>query len=117
MILHLPTWRRTRTILAGLALGAVSSLLPVSGGAAEQAVEVRMPGSFYRPDALTVPAGTTVRFVNEDTDIHTVTARDGSYDSGLMFQNQAWTYTYSTPGTYEYYCLPHPWMVGTVEVQ
>jgi plastocyanin len=118
MILHPPSGRLPRTVLSSLALAATSWLIVPSGGAAQQATEVHMvSGPIYRPDAITVPAGTTVRFVNDDTDIHTVTARDNAYDSGLMFQNQAWTYTYSTPGTYEYYCLPHPWMVGTIEVQ
>jgi plastocyanin len=92
-------------------------LLATSGATAFQAANVHTVGQVYQPDDLTVAAGTAVNFYNDDSDIHTITAKNGSFDSGLMFQGGNWTYVFNSPGTYEYYCLPHPWMLGKVTVQ
>jgi plastocyanin len=88
-----------------------------SAATAVQQPDVLMVNNTYEPAELTVSAGTSVRFVNEDADIHTVTARNGAFESGLMFQRDTWTYRFNNPGTYEYFCLPHPFMVGTIVVQ
>lgn len=48
---------------------------------------------------------------------HTVTAVDGSFDSELLDPGESWSYTFETPGEYEYYCLPHPWMRARVIVE
>ena len=92
-------------------------MLAAGLASASQQPEVRMRNNLYLPDALTVPVGTTVRFVNEDGDIHTVSQVGGGFESGLMFGRDAWTHTFNDPGTYEYFCLPHPFMRGTVTVQ
>jgi plastocyanin len=100
-----------------LAAGCAAVLLGSSPGAAQDAIEVRMRNNLYEPAQLTVPAGTSVRFVNLDADIHTVSDRGGAFESGLMFNRDAWTYVFNNPGTYEYFCLPHPFMVATITVQ
>ena len=92
-------------------------LLGTSGATAFQSATVHTVGQVYQPDDLTVAAGTAVNFYNDDSDIHTITAKNGSFDSGLMFQGGNWTYVFNSPGVYEYYCLPHPWMLGKVTVQ
>lgn len=82
-------------------------------------------------DVVTVKAGTTITWVNEDTAPHTVTGGDpmtpvddrpfdssgqaeGRYD--MMFQGDTWSFTFTRPGTYVYFCLPHTFMVATVVV-
>ena len=75
----------------------------------------------YQPRNLVVPNGTTVRWFNYDLDYHTVTSTtggvpDGRFDSGRINQYDSWAFTFDTPGTYEYYCTPHPYMVGSVTV-
>jgi plastocyanin len=100
-----------------LAASCAAVLLGSSPGAAQDAIEVQMRNNLYEPPQLTVPAGTAVRFVNLDADIHTVSQRGGGFESGLMFNRDAWTYVFNDPGTYDYFCLPHPLMVGTVTVQ
>src|SRR5689334_7224459 len=95
---------------------AFALLLGVSAVIAQQP-EVHAKDNLYVPESLRVPAGTVVRFVNDDADIHTFTARNGGFDSGLLFQGQVWEYVFSNPGTLEYYCMPHPWMVGTITVE
>jgi plastocyanin len=70
----------------------------------------------YGPAVLTVPAGSSVTWVNEGVALHTVTARDGSFDSGLMATGDSFTRTFTQPGTYEYFCTLHPGMIGTLVV-
>jgi plastocyanin len=101
-----------------LALGLAAALvLGIGTATALQAPLVRSVNYIYEPERITVTRGTTVQFVNEDADIHTITAKNGSFDSGLMFQGGTWQYVFNNPGTYEYFCLPHPWMVGFVVVE
>jgi len=75
----------------------------------------------YMPQTLTIPAGTTVTWTNNDPTQHTVTWDDRSVDSGLLAQGQTFTHTFDTPGTYGYFCIPHgspgAGMFGTVVVQ
>lgn len=106
--------RTTALLAAGIVLMLAGSSL---SAAAQDVVQVEMVNNSYEPATLTVPAGTRVRFVNRDSDIHTVSQRGGGFESGLLFQGDTWTYVFNTPGTYEYFCLPHPFMVGTIIVE
>jgi nitrite reductase (NO-forming) len=71
----------------------------------------------YSINVLRVKVGDTVTFVNDDSVMHTVTAVDGSFDSGFMEAGDTWTFTFEQPGDFEYYCLPHPWMRARVIVE
>jgi plastocyanin len=73
----------------------------------------------YSPDQVTVVMGVnnTVAWVNNDNAPHTVTAYDGSFDSGNVGSGASYIYTFTAPGTYKYYCAYHSWMVGTVVVK
>jgi plastocyanin len=73
----------------------------------------------YSPDPVTVVIGVnnTVSWVNNDSAPHTVTADDGSFGSGNIAPTATFTFTFKTPGTYQYHCIYHPWMVGTVIVK
>jgi nitrite reductase (NO-forming) len=79
----------------------------------------------YSPRALTVAVGTTVTWVNDDSVFHTITSGssngttgtpDGDFDSGEVQNGETFEHTFDTPGTFDYFCTPHPWMVGQVEV-
>ncbi|MEJ7761724.1 MAG: cupredoxin family copper-binding protein [Thermomicrobiales bacterium] len=86
--------------------------------AAEADVTVEITDFAYRDATLEVPAGTTVRWVNNDVVPHTVTSTsdDGALMSGTMSLGDAFTFTFTEPGTYEYICSFHDNMVGTVVV-
>jgi plastocyanin len=80
----------------------------------------------FRPEAVTVPVGSSVRWVNDDDVFHTITSTDslsvrrpnGLFNKSLSRKGEAFTYTFSSPGTYRYYCQPHTdFMFGTVRVQ
>lgn len=64
----------------------------------------------FGPNAITVKAGTTVTWTNLDSAAHTVTADDGSFDSGQIVQNQTFSHIFNTPGTVTYHCSNHPGM-------
>ncbi|HJR91768.1 MAG TPA: plastocyanin/azurin family copper-binding protein [Acidimicrobiia bacterium] len=85
-------------------------------GAADEFEAGESPAD-YSVNVLTITAGTTVTWNNADGMMHTVTAADGSFDSGFLEQGDTWSYTFDTPGEYEYFCGPHPWMRAKVIVQ
>jgi plastocyanin len=71
----------------------------------------------YSPATLTVSAGTTVTWTNRDSVQHTVTSRAPLFDSGLFGKDKSYSYTFTQKGSYEYYCIPHPYMTGKVIVE
>ena len=70
----------------------------------------------YQMANIQVRAGTTVTWTNQDNVPHSVTFKNGMKDSGLLSQGQSFSYTFNAPGTYQYYCTVHPYMVATVTV-
>jgi len=74
---------------------------------------------YFSPPTITVVIGVnnTVVWTNYDSAEHTVTATDNSFNSGFIQPGQSFSYTFTTPGTYNYYCTIHPWMKGTVIVK
>ena len=71
----------------------------------------------YMPPVIEVTAGASIVWFNEDPVPHTVTAADGSWNSGLIAPGATWRRTFERPGTYEYTCTPHPQMKGTIVVK
>jgi plastocyanin len=71
----------------------------------------------FTPATLTVPAGTTVTWTNNDPVPHTATASDGSFDSGNLNPGQSFSFTFATPGSFSYVCQYHAGMKGTIVVQ
>jgi plastocyanin len=69
------------------------------------------------PATLTVTAGTTVVWTNHDDVEHTVTASDNSFSSPAMPTDGQYSYTFTSPGTYNYFCAVHPFMTAKVIVQ
>ena len=67
--------------------------------------------------SLSVTAGTTVTWTNNDATAHTVTADDGSFDSGNIAPGNSFTHTFSSMGTVHYHCSIHPMMKGAVIVK
>jgi plastocyanin len=89
---------------------------PAKSVAPEGAMSVRIIDLSFDPPAIAVPAGTTVSWDNEDTVPHTVTAVDGSFDSGIFDPGGVFSWEFTSPGVFEYLCNLHPQMRGSVEV-
>jgi plastocyanin len=76
-------------------------------------------GTGFAPKNIIVVLGinNTVVWTNNDSSPHTVTANDGTFNSGNLAPGQSYTFTFTTPGTYTYHCTYHPWMYATVTVK
>ena len=70
----------------------------------------------FQPSSIEISAGTMVTWINRDSAEHTITATDGSFNSGNIETGEMYNHTFSDPGTYQYQCLIHPSMVGEVVV-
>jgi len=90
---------------------------PAAQAATGDTVRIVMQNLAYQTAQITVTPGTTVVWVNQDQVQHTVTADDGSFDSGMIDPQATWARTFDTAGTIAYHCTPHPFMKGTVVVQ
>ena len=78
---------------------------------------VAIKGFAFVPAVLRVPAGTTVRWRNEDPAPHTVTANNRAFDSTTMLQRARYSRRFARRGTYAYLCTLHPQMTGRVVVR
>ncbi len=79
---------------------------PVTG-----VTHMNMQDFAYQMANIQLRAGTSVTWTNQDSAPHSVTFKNGMKDSGLLYQGQSFSYTFNTPGTYQYYCTVHPYMV------
>jgi plastocyanin len=71
----------------------------------------------FGADPLVVSLGTTVVWKNNDTIAHTSTSNSPGWNSGSIGPGQSFSFTFTSPGTFTYYCTIHPNMVGAVTVQ
>jgi plastocyanin len=106
---------KTAILAAALLLGAAVSAPPASAQTAAPVV-VHIKDFKFVPASLTIKAGTTVKFVNDDADAHTATALDKTFDSGGLDTNDSWSHTFAKPGSYSYFCAVHPYMKGAITV-
>lgn len=80
-------------------------------------VEVKIDNFSFSPATITIPAGTTVRWTNRDDIPHTVVSNDQKFESKALDTDDQYSYTFTKPGTYGYFCSIHPKMTGKVVVQ
>src|ERR1700704_745442 len=99
---------------------AAALLLPLAPPPAPAArpadMEVKIDNFTFGPQQLTVKAGTTVTWINEDDIPHTVVST-GHFRSKALDTDDKFSFTFTTPGTYQYFCGLHPHMQGTVVVE
>ncbi len=76
----------------------------------------------WTPSSVTINAGDSVEWTNSDTAAHTVTGGlpadgpSGVFDSSLVLGGTQYSFTFEEAGSYDYFCMVHPWMVGSVQV-
>lgn len=85
-----------------------------AAGKPARALAVAIDGMRFVPATLAVKPGDRVTWVNKDLVPHTVTARDGRFDSKTIAAGGSFTWTASGNGHVEYACLYHPTMVATL---
>lgn len=96
-------------LMAFIAIGVARAQAPTSA--------VAIDNFAFGPQALTVAAGSTVTWTNNDDIPHTVRAVDGSFHSKPMDSADSYSFTFTKPGVYSYFCSIHPKMVGKVIVK
>ena len=113
-----------RSGLVAAALGAATAVmitvvvLPVwaQGFAADLAVSIH--NFTFTPQTLTVEAGTTVTWNNKDDIPHGIASDNNAFPrSKALDTDDIFAFTFTTAGTYKYFCYVHPFMTGTVVVQ
>ena len=119
--------RKTARIFA-MAVVALAGLMAMTGAPGSRAaapqskpaggVEIKIDNFSFGPMALTVAAGTTVTWTNGDDVPHTVVSDDKTtFRSKALDTGEHFSYTFTKPGTYHYFCSVHPKMVAEVVVQ
>jgi plastocyanin len=122
--------------IAVLAVAAALAMLPAPATASTQSVLIKMADTpaVYEPAKVTVKVGQPVEWINTGKNVHSVTLvpddaqnpKDVSeptgattFDSGFMAPGGKFTHTFTVPGTYHYFCVPHEkaGMVGVVVVK
>lgn len=78
---------------------------------------------YFDPEVIHVPVGTTVVWENTDSVVHTVTSgnpqggANGSFDSDMIVAGDSFKFAFNAPGKEDYFCMLHPWMIGSVEIE
>jgi plastocyanin len=103
-----------------LALGAMAGLVAVAlATTATQAdeIQVKIDNFTFNPQQITVKAGTTVVWTNHDDIPHTVTSSTKVFKSNALDTDDKFLFTFTTPGSYLYFCALHPHMTGSIVVE
>ena len=100
-------------------LVAISALMFCALGAEQKAEEkeVTIDNFSFAPQVLKISTGTKVTWVNKDDVPHTVVSVEKKFKSSPLDTGDKFTFTFSTPGTYEYFCSIHAHMTGKVVVK
>src|SRR5579883_1421292 len=106
---------RPLAVAAALLSGALAFTIPRAGAGITGPV-VHIADFKFVPATLPIKAGTTVTFINDDSDAHTVTSATKAFDSSGLDAHDSWSHTFSTPGTFDYLCAVHPYMKGVITV-
>ena len=102
-----------------LARGAMAGLLfaVLAGPVYAADTEVKIDNFTFGPQQVTVKAGTTVVWTNGDDIPHTVTSKSGIFKSKALDTDDKFSFTFTTPGTFPYFCALHPHMTGSIVVE
>jgi plastocyanin len=105
-------------IATALALAVFTVAGAFSASSAQAAgMEVKIDQFAFAPQRITVKAGTTVTWSNEDDVPHTIAASSKLFKSKALDTRDKFSFTFTTPGTYEYFCSLHPHMTGAIVVE
>lgn len=99
--------------MAGMPSTASSSAAAAKPVAADS---VTIHNFAFGPQTVTIKAGTTMNWMNQDTEAHTVTSDTGAFNSPVLQPGASYSFTFAKAGTYSYHCTIHPFMTGKVVV-
>ena len=109
----------SRAVIVAMLIGPiVGAMLAAASVAAQDATNVITIDNFtFTPPELTVAVGTTVKWVNHDDIPHTVANKDKAFRSQALDTDDSYSFTFTSAGTFDYFCGLHPHMVGKITVQ
>jgi plastocyanin len=114
---------RTKSLLAVIGFVLGLGFMQFQAFAASPNTKVESPnqiviGDFeFVPATLTVPVGTTITWANRDDEAHTVNSVTDTFKSSPLDTDDKFSFKFTAPGTYPYYCKLHPHMKGQIVVQ
>jgi plastocyanin len=120
-----PRLRRIGLTLGAVGIAAlVAAALPELTSAGEAVVAaaaspttVKIDNFAFAPATLTITAGTTVTWKNEDDSPHRIGDKNGAFKSAALDTDETFSHTFASPGEYPYICTIHPYMVGRIIVK
>jgi plastocyanin len=105
------------TALLAAALPELTAAGVAAVTAAASPATVDIDNFAFTPAALTVTAGTTVTWKNEDDSPHRIGDKNGTFKSAALDTDDTFSHTFAAPGEYPYICTIHPYMVGKIIVK
>ena len=120
-----PRLRRIGLTLGAVGIAAlVAAALPELTSAGEAVVAaaaspttIKIDNFAFDPATLTITAGTTVTWKNEDDSPHRIGDKNGAFKSAALDTDETFSHTFASPGEYPYICTIHPYMVGRIIVK
>jgi plastocyanin len=112
-----------RDLVIALLLGPVIGAMLAFGTVAAQdaakkdANEITIDNFTFTPKELTVAVGTKVKWVNHDDIPHTIVEKKTTFRSKALDTDDSYSFTFTSAGTFDYFCGLHPHMVGQVIVK
>ena len=106
-------------LVSGPVIGALLALGTVAAQDAtkKDANEITIDNFTFTPEELTVPVGTTVKWLNHDDIPHTIVEKKTTFRSKALDTDDSYSFTFTSAGTFDYFCGLHPHMVGQVIVK
>src|SRR3984885_12701193 len=113
-----------RNAIVAAALGAATAtalaavVLPGWADTAPQTITISIDNFTFTPQTMTVKTGTTVTWTNKDDIPHGIAATNNAFTrSKALDTDDSFSFTFTTPGTFQYFCYVHPHMTGTIVVE
>lgn len=114
----------SRTVLSAALLGTLGWTAEIhakdvtpTADEKPSAIEIKIDNFSFMPQDTTVAPGTTITWINRDDVPHTVVSTNGKFKSKALDTDDKFAFTFSEPGTYEYFCSVHPKMTAKVIVK
>ncbi|HEY8671784.1 MAG TPA: cupredoxin family copper-binding protein [Terriglobales bacterium] len=109
----------SRAVIIAMLLGPIAGgVLAYGAVAAQQESNVVTIDNFaFGPKELTIPVGTTVKWINHDDIPHSVVNKDKAFRSKALDTDDSFSFTFASAGTFDYFCGLHPFMMGKVIVK
>jgi plastocyanin len=103
--------------LLGVLAGVAAMATAIGAPTGAEGTAVRIDNFTFMPQHMTVKAGTTVTWTNQDDIPHTVASTTRAFRSSALDTDDKFSFTFAMAGVYDYFCSLHPHMTGTIVVE